>query len=147
MFDHVFSEFSFRVIYHIIYGTEVMHGLQNVIHGNPITYVDGVSLKYQTSLLFREPAAFDVIGVVRHPDLEFMIQTSGTMRLLFLLQHPEDLVVGDLSHQKGGRKVEIVGDLLNAPVRQFLALRYLCHCAGGKAKFPGEFGLADSFIF
>ena len=76
LFDDILGKRFFRHIDTIVDGTKMIDSFDNVINRDTFSDIYGVCFKNQPGLIFTELAAFYVIGVIGHPDLKFMVQTS-----------------------------------------------------------------------
>ena len=72
-----------------------MNRLQNVVYGNPVTYINRIGFKNQPCLILRQLASFDVVRVIGHPNLQFMVEAAGYFCFLFIPQNLQDSVVRD----------------------------------------------------
>ena len=73
-FDDLLRERRFRHINTKVNGAEMIDGFDDIIHRDSFPRIDGVRFKDPSCLVFTEPTALYVVGVVGHPHLQFMVQ-------------------------------------------------------------------------
>ena len=75
----------------------------NIINGDALANVNGIGLENQSRLFFAKFTSLDVVGIVSHTHLQFMIQTSGHTDAFFIAQRLQQGVIGNgLTEFSGG---------------------------------------------
>ena len=99
MLDYVFAQGLKRLVYYIVDCTEVITRFDNIVDRDSVTAVNGSCFKNQSCLVFRKFGAFDVVGVVCHPDLQFVVKSAGDFCFFFFTQNLQNVVVANESKQ------------------------------------------------
>ena len=74
--DMFLGQRFFRMVDHIVDGTEMIDGLDDVINRNSFSDINSIRFKNQSGLILTELAALNVVGIVGHAHLQFMVQTA-----------------------------------------------------------------------
>ena len=127
--DDFFAEFLFGDINHIVDGSEMMNRFDDVIDRDSIPGINGGRFKNHARLIFRQPAAFDVVGIVCHAHLELMVDSAGNACILFFAQLLKKWIGRNLAEEVIWLALEISSNFLEDAGRKFLSACNLGNCA------------------
>lgn len=84
-----FSKVSFCVVNDVVYCAEMISGFYYVIHIHcTVCHPNSIGLKYIACLVMRQPAAFDMVGVICQVNLDAVVDATFCFSAFLFSENP-----------------------------------------------------------
>ena len=112
---------------HIVDSTEMIYRFDDVINGDTLTDIYRVRFKNQSRLVLAELASLNVVGVISHAHLQFMVQTSRQADAFFISQHLQQGIICNAPAEIFLIAAQERSNFCEYTVRDFLSTANFCY--------------------